>query len=70
MLYSQQPLPVPKDEPLKLLPVTKTDDKSLPEFPINLPTAMQLANARPLDIQIASERILAAQAQLLRAKAL
>ncbi|MSR31768.1 MAG: TolC family protein [Gemmataceae bacterium] len=69
-LHAQELQPVPANEPLKLLPVPLGDKQSLPDFPINLPTAMQLANARPLDIQIASERIQAAQAQLLRARAL
>lgn len=68
-LHSQEPQALPRETPLQLLPVPK-GDATLPDFPINLPTAMHLANARPLDIQIASERVLAAQAQLLRAKAL
>jgi outer membrane protein TolC len=39
-------------------------------LPINLPTALQLANARPLDIALASERIRLAAAQLERANVL
>jgi len=51
---SAKPLPVPGDRAL----------------PINLPTALQLANARPLDIAVASERINAAAAALQRANVL
>jgi outer membrane protein TolC len=39
-------------------------------LPINLPTALQLAGARPLDIALASERIRIAAAQLQRAQLL
>jgi outer membrane protein TolC len=39
-------------------------------FPINLPSALQLANARSLDIAVASERIQVAAAQLQRANVL
>ena len=39
-------------------------------FPINLPTALQLAGAKPLDVAIASERIRVAAAELDRAKSL
>src|SRR5205823_1532744 len=39
-------------------------------LPINLPTALQLANVRPIDIALASERIQAAVAQLERAQVL
>jgi outer membrane protein TolC len=39
-------------------------------LPINLPTALQLAGARPLDIALASERINIAAAQLERAQVL
>ncbi|MBI1917620.1 MAG: TolC family protein [Planctomycetes bacterium] len=48
------PLPAPCDRPL----------------PINLPTALQLAGARPLDIAVASERVRVAAAQLERARVL
>jgi outer membrane protein TolC len=48
------PVPAPCDKPL----------------PINLAAALQLANARPLDVQIASERIQEAAAQLARARVL
>ncbi len=39
-------------------------------YPINLPTALQLANVQPLDIALASERIRVAAAQLGRARVL
>src|SRR5262245_44067974 len=39
-------------------------------LPINLPTALQLAGARPLDIAVASERVRIAAAQLDRARVL
>jgi outer membrane protein TolC len=39
-------------------------------MPINLATALQLANARPLDVAVAQERVNAAAAQLDRAKVL
>ena len=69
-----------------LAPVAVPDDESAPSspvpvqtpapaagdrvLPINLPTALQLANARPLDIALAAERIQAAAAQLERARVL
>jgi outer membrane protein TolC len=49
-----RPAPIAADKPL----------------PINLPTALQLANVRPLDIALASERIRVAAAQLERAQVL
>jgi len=48
------PSPLPGDQPL----------------PINLPTAMQLAGAKPLDIAIASQRLQTAAAELQRADVL
>jgi hypothetical protein len=39
-------------------------------LPINLPTALQLAGVRPIDIALASERIRLAVAQLERAQVL
>jgi outer membrane protein TolC len=45
-------------------PAPTSGDKPLP---INLPTALQLANVRPIDIALASERIRLAVAQLDRA---
>src|SRR5262249_7638170 len=54
------PVPVPP-------PAPAAGDKPLP---INLPTALQLAGARPLDIAVASERVRVAAAQLERARVL
>jgi outer membrane protein TolC len=48
-------------------PAAAPDEKP---FPINLPSALQLANARSLDIAVASERIQVAAAQLQRANVL
>jgi outer membrane protein TolC len=48
-------------------PATAPGDKPLP---INLPTALQLANVRPIDIAVASQQIQAAAAQLEQARAL
>src|SRR5262249_53907327 len=39
-------------------------------LPINLPTALHLANVRPLDIAVASERIRVAQARLAQSRVL
>jgi outer membrane protein TolC len=50
----RQAQPTPTDRPL----------------PINLPTALQLANVRPLDIAVAQERVRVAAAQLDRARVL
>src|SRR5262245_49782801 len=52
---------------LPAAPATLAEDRPLP---INLPTALQLANARPLDIALASARIEAAAAALDRARVL
>jgi len=41
-----------------------------PTLPISLPAALQLANARPIDIQLAQQRLAAANAQLARAEVL
>lgn len=49
------------------LPATEPSEKPLP---INLPTALQLAGVRPLDIAVASERIRLAAAQLDQARVL
>lgn len=49
---------------LPAVPATQPEDRPLP---INLPSAMQLANARAVDIQAAAERIcIAAAASTLR----
>ena len=55
------------DPRLPSLPDASRDGKPLP---IDLPTALALANANPLDIQIAGERLKAADAALARAKLL
>ncbi len=57
-----RPLPVPVQPP-----APAAGDRALP---INLATALQLANSRPLDIAVASEQIRLALAQLDRAKVL
>ena len=59
---SVQPPPVPVVPPGPV-----SSDKPLP---INLPTALQLAGVRPIDIGLASERIRQAAAQLDRAQVL
>jgi outer membrane protein TolC len=48
-------------------PDVSTNDKSLP---INLPTALQLAGVRPIDIAVASQQIRLAAAQLEQARVL
>lgn len=50
------------------LPSSSTDARS--SYAVDLPTALHLSNARPLDVQLAAQRIRAAQAQLDQAKAL
>jgi outer membrane protein TolC len=57
----------PESKRLPSPPAAVTAGKPLP---INLPTALALTNANPLDIQIASERLRAASAQLDRARVL
>jgi outer membrane protein TolC len=62
--------PVPSDAPGAPtidLPNVPAGERALP---INLPTAMHLAGARPLDIALASERIRVAAAELQRAQVL
>src|SRR5207253_7417124 len=59
---SQSPPPTP-------VPAPAPDPCDKP-LPINLPTALQLANVRPIDIALASERIRLAVAQLDRAQVL
>lgn len=61
----QEAVPPP---PVPLAPPTPAAyDRPLP---INLPTALQLASVRPLDVAIASERIRVAAAQLAQARVL
>jgi outer membrane protein TolC len=52
--------------PYSTTPVPSSDTP----LPINLATALQLANARPLDVQIAGSLVAAAAAELTRAKVL
>lgn len=59
---AQQPPPAPL-----AYPAAAPADRPLP---INLPTALQLAGVRPIDIAAASERIRAASAQMERAEVL
>src|SRR5204863_666319 len=73
--YSQEQARVPHlleapvcSPPVPVSPAAPSaTDKPLP---INLPTALQLANIRPIDIALASERIRVAAAQLERAHVL
>jgi outer membrane protein TolC len=66
-------------EPMPTVPLLETSEPvSLPcaqppsetVLPINLPTALKLASAKPVDIELASERLRAAQSQLERANVL
>jgi outer membrane protein TolC len=63
-----KPAPPPKAAlSLPAVPAAEAQGKPLP---IDLPTALALGSANPLDIQIATERLRAATAQLDRAKVL
>ena len=66
---SDQPsVPIPTTQvQLPNVPAAQVEDRPLP---INLPTAMQLAGANPLDIALASQRLRAASAELQRANVL
>ncbi len=75
-LFAQQPaapapggeqLPPPRPATQLALPQAPAGEQGHAPLPINLPTALQLANARPLDIALASQRLQAAVAQLERA---
>src|SRR5438093_1419061 len=57
LLSGQEPAPIP----WPAVPSAQHEDRPLP---INLPTALQLANAAPLDVALASQRLEAAAAQL------
>jgi outer membrane protein TolC len=61
---------VPPKQPALTLPIVPAAVTQGKPLPINLPTALTLSNANPLDIQIAGERLRAATAQLDRAKVL
>lgn len=60
-------LPAPTPAPLPVVPAAKAEERPLP---INLPTALQLANARPIDVSLAAQRLQVAAAQLDRADVL
>jgi outer membrane protein TolC len=68
----QDPVPAPRPLPAVgtpfLPPVVEFQD--VVRLPINLPTALQLAEARPLDVAVASVRLSAALAQYDRASKL
>lgn len=71
----EAPLPPPRAEspqlpPLSAPPVISFPTASGKPFPINLPTAMKLGNVRNLDIQLASQQLQAAAAQLQAARVL
>src|SRR5437868_620799 len=74
--YSQEQAPAPhplQAAPVSPPPVPVTTPAPTPSdrpLPINLPTALQLAGVRPIDIGLASERIRLAAAQLERAQVL
>jgi outer membrane protein TolC len=66
--------PVPAQlPPVALLPPVVVSPAAAPcerPLPINLPTALQLADSRPIDVAVAAQRIQQAAAQLERANAL
>jgi len=49
---------------------TPAPESELPVLPINLPTALQLANTQPIDVQLALERVRGATAALAQAQVL
>jgi outer membrane protein TolC len=49
---------------------TPAAEAELPVLPINLPTALQLANTQPIDVQLALERVRGAAAALAQAQVL
>ena len=65
LVESQQAIPSSPE-----LPSTPNGEDNKRTLPINLPTAFKLAQVQPIDIQVASQRIRAAQAQLDRANVL
>lgn len=65
LVAAQEPTP-----PTRLPNLVKGLDNAHPTLPINLPTALHLANASPLDIAVAMERLQIASAQQDRAKVL
>jgi outer membrane protein TolC len=73
---AQETLPVPRWQPPSAadvpatVPVTSFSTAGGKPYPINLPAAMKLGNARGLDIELASRRLQLAAAQLQGAKVL
>ncbi|HEV3142703.1 MAG TPA: TolC family protein [Gemmataceae bacterium] len=71
-LCAQEPVPPPRMLPLpsaSSLPPPTEICQNEPRLPITLPTALQLAQANPLDVALASVRLEAALAQQSRARA-
>lgn len=68
------PMPTPadsaRDNPALLPASTALPEGVEKPLPINLPTALQLANAQAIDVQLASERVRLAVAQWQQARAL
>jgi len=64
------PAQTPTSAPKMTLPVGAQPEAHVQSYPINLPTALSLSHANPLDIALASQRLEAAQAQLSRANTL
>jgi outer membrane protein TolC len=69
-LLASLPLRAQETRPPLPNPGVPTAESVGPPLPINLPTALQLAGVRPIDISVASERIRVATAQLDRANLL
>ena len=63
----ETPLLAPEPIPVKTEPPCTDEQRGLP---INLATAMQLANARPIDVQVAARQVQIAVAQFDRVKVL
>src|SRR5262245_54511133 len=63
-------VPLHAQETPTLPPPTKVAEPNDKILPINLPSALQLAGVRPLDIDVAVQRLRAAGAELDRAKVL
>src|SRR5262245_37922893 len=69
-LRAQEVLPAPQSTPKVKRPSTPRAESEPTALPINLPTALRLANAQPLDIALAAQRVEAAAAALERANVL
>lgn len=69
-LRAQEELPKPQPAPQLKLPAIPKVAADCTTLPINLPTALQLANAQPLDIALAAQRVQVAAAALDRANVL